>query len=139
MGSEAAEYLLVFTESTPERYDAMSREELEQALGRWNAWCDELAAQGRLRAGNTLAPVARTVSARGRSPAVDGPFAETKELIAGYMLITAASFDEATEIAETCPNIPNGMVVEVRPVAHACHLARALGWETMRGPVARPA
>lgn len=139
MGSQAAEYLLTFTETTPERYEAMSREELEQALGRWNAWCDELAALGRLRAGNTLAPVARTVSARGRTTVVDGPFTETKELIAGYMLITAASFDEATEIARTCPNLATGMVVEVRPVARACHLARALGWETMRGPAARPA
>jgi hypothetical protein len=42
--------------------------------------------------------------------------------------------DEATAIARECPNLPHGMEVEVRPIAQACHLARSLGWETMRGP-----
>ena len=64
----------------------------------------------------------------------DGPFAEAKEVVGGYILIEAASLDEATAIAEQCPNLPYGMVVEVRPIGQACHLARSLGWATMRGP-----
>jgi hypothetical protein len=138
MSSAASAYLLVFRESTPERYAAMSPEERRGALDRWNAWCDDLVAQGRLQHGNTLAPEARVVSAAGRR-AIDGPFAEAKELIGGYILLTAESLDEATAIAETCPSLPYGMVVEVRPVAEACHLARSLGWSTMRGPAEHPA
>lgn len=137
MQAGASSYLFIFRESTPERYDAMSPEERRQALERWNAWCDELAEQGKLQDGQTLAPAARVVSATGRAHAVDGPFAETKELIAGYFLLTAESFDEATAIAEQCPNLPHGMVVEVRPVAQACHLARSLGRDTMRGAEAQ--
>lgn len=130
-------YLLVFRESTPERYEEMTYEERRAALERWNAWCDELMAQGRVQGGNTLAPAGRVVSrvggARAVARAVDGPFAEAKELIGGYLLLSAASLEEATSIAEGCPNLPYGMVVEVRPVAEACHLARSLGWSTMRG------
>jgi len=71
--------------------------------------------------------------------AIDGPFTEAKEWIGGYMLLEATSLDEATAIAETCPNLPYGMVVEVRPIAQACSLARSLGWTTMRGPAEMPA
>lgn len=134
-------YLLVFRETTPERYEEMTYEERRAALERWNAWCDGLAAQGRVKGGNTLGPegrvVSRTGGARDVARAVDGPFAEAKELIGGYLLLSAASLAEATAIAEGCPNLPYGMEVEVRPVAEACLLARSLGWKTMRGPAAQ--
>lgn len=158
-GIEAtSSYLLVFRETTPERYEEMSCEERRAALARWNAWCDGLLAEGRLQAGNTLAPEGRVVSRAGGTRAVvsaaehaaeriagraaghttgravDGPFAEAKELIGGYILLHAGSLEEAVAIAEGCPNLPYGMEVEVRPVAQACHLARSLGWATMRGP-----
>ncbi len=132
--TDTAGYLLIFRESAPERYAAMTPEERRQALQRWNDWCDELAAQGRLQHGNTLAPAGRVVSSARVTCAVDGPFAEAKELIGGYILLTAASLDEATALAEQCPSLPYGMTVEVRPVAQACHLAGSLGWATMRGP-----
>ncbi|HEX7051220.1 MAG TPA: YciI family protein [Longimicrobiales bacterium] len=135
MGTTPSAYLLIFRETTPERYEAMSPEELRAALDRWNAWCDGLASQGKLQAGNTLAPEGRVIRGAGGKGVVDGPFAETKELIGGYILLEAASLDEALALARQCPNLEYGMTVEVRPVAQACHLARALGWETMRGPV----
>src|SRR5690606_22129043 len=59
MAAETSTYLLIFRETTPERYEALSREERMQALARWNAWCDELVAQGKLRSGNTLQPEGR--------------------------------------------------------------------------------
>jgi hypothetical protein len=139
MATAAPAFLLLFTESTPERYEAMSHEERRSALERWNEWCDTLAAEGKLRGGNTLAPEGRVVSRAGGTRAVDGPFAEAKELIGGYFLLEVESLEEATAIAEQCPNLPYGMVVEVRPVAQACHLARSLGWQTMRGEAAQPA
>lgn len=76
----------------------------------------------------------RVVSRAGGVRAVDGPFAEAKEVIGGYFLLTAADLDEATAIAEGSPNLDYGMTVDVRPIAPACHLARSLGWQTMREP-----
>lgn len=136
MATGTSAYLFVFRESSPETYEAMSADERRQALQRWNDWCDGLVAQGRLQHGNTLDPVGREVSRARGTRAIDGPFAEAKELIGGYFVLTADSLDEATAIAEQCPSLQFGMVVEVRPIAQACHLARSLGWETMRGPAA---
>lgn len=134
METGSSAYLLIFRESTPERYEAMPVEERRRCLDAWNAWCDRLAAEGKLQAGNPLLPEARVVSAAGGTRVVDGPFAEAKELIGGYFLLAVDSLDEATAIAEQCPNLRHGMIVEVRPVAEACHLARSLGWQTMREP-----
>lgn len=138
--SAPGSYLLIFRETSLDAYDALSPDERRQAMGRWNGWCDELAAQGRFLGGNTLESAGRVISAAPgipagrRARASDGPFAEAKELVGGYFLLSAAGLDEATAIAERCPFLEYGMTVEVRPVAAACHLARSLGWETMREP-----
>jgi hypothetical protein len=132
--TQAASYMLIFRDTTPERYEGMSREELRENLDRWNGWCDALASEGRLVAGHPLHDAGRVVAA-GKAPRpVDGPFAEAKELVGGYFLVNAADLDDATAIAGQCPLLGFGMTVEVRPVAGACHLARSLGWETMREP-----
>jgi hypothetical protein len=47
---------------------------------------------------------------------VDGPYAETKEVVGGYLFLTVANMEEATEIAKQCPGLPLGLTVEVRPV-----------------------
>jgi len=134
MQNAASSYLLIFRETSPERYQVMSTEERRAALDRWNAWCDQLAAAGVLQAGNTLYEEGRLISAASTARGIDGPFSEAKELIGGYFLISARSLDEATEIAQQSPNLPYGMSVEVRPIAPACHLARSLGMSTMREP-----
>lgn len=103
MSTTAASYLLVFRETTPERYAEMSRDERQAALERWNAWCDALAAEGRLQGGNTLAPEGRVVSAAGATRPLDGPFAETKELVAGFWMIQVRSREEAIEWARRIP------------------------------------
>jgi hypothetical protein len=134
MGAVANSYLLIFRESTPERYEVMSRDERRRALADWNAWCDKLAAQGKLLDGHPLLPEGRVVSRAAAGRRVDGPFAEAKELIGGYFFLNAESMDEATAIAEESPNLQYGMTVEVRPIAGGCHLARSLGLEGMREP-----
>lgn len=134
MSTTASNYLLIFRETALERYDDMSHEQRLQAMRRWNGWLDALVAQGKMQGGNTLDSSARIVSNTNGTRTVDGPFAEAKELIAGYFLLTARSLDEATAIAEQCPFLEYGMTVEVRAVAQACHLARSLGWETMQEP-----
>ena len=50
----------------------------------------------------------------------DGPFAESKEAIGGYFYLTVADENEAIEIAQQCPGLEYGAVVEVRPVADVC-------------------
>jgi hypothetical protein len=79
---------------------------------------DDMRKQGRLLAAEPLFPAktARTVRIReGRVSITDGPFAETKEQLAGFYLIDAATHDEALQIAATIPPARAGSI-EVRPV-----------------------
>lgn len=124
-------FMLIFRESTPERYKSLSPDQLDQLLGKWNAWYDGLAAVDKVQHGHPLEPAGRIVSA---GNAVDGPFAESKEVVGGYFLVNAADLEEATEIAKMCPMLEYGMLVEVRPVATGCHLAKSLGRSSMREP-----
>ena len=125
-------YMLLFRDTTPEVYKAMSAPQLEACLQDWNAWYDDLAARGKVDHGHPLEEGRRLVSGVRGEKVVDGPFLEAKEAIGGYFLLTVDSLDEATGIAQNCPNLKNGMVVEVRTVVRACHLAKSLGRETMR-------
>ncbi|MEP6846281.1 MAG: YciI family protein, partial [Panacibacter sp.] len=48
----------------------------------------------------------------------DGPYAEVKEMVGGYVIVKAASLEDAVEIAKSCPNLLYGGNVEVRHVMH---------------------
>ncbi len=79
---------------------------------------DELQSDGSLLESQQLEPVstARSVRMRGgRVTAVDGPFAETKEVLGGFNIIEAANMEEAVRIASEFPWIKTGCI-EVRPV-----------------------
>ena len=79
---------------------------------------DDMRKKGLLLAAEPLFPVetAKTVRVRGgRLSITDGPFAETKEQLAGFYLVDAASHDEALQLAATIPPAREGSI-EVRPV-----------------------
>ncbi len=85
----------------------------------WRLYMDELAAAGVMRGGNRLAPpwMASTVRVRdGKRLVQDGPFADTKELAGGYIVIDVATLDEALHWAAKSPSSLDGST-EVRPVA----------------------
>lgn len=70
---------------------------------------------------------AKTIRVRnGRTSIVDGPFAETKEMLAGFNLIEAADFDEAVRIAQEFPWARTGSV-EVRPVRDFAAVRQRVG------------
>ncbi len=82
------------------------------------AYSEEIEASGHRLAGEALKPVdtAATLRVRGGNVSVtDGPFAETKEQLAGFYLIDASDMDEALEVAAGIPPARVGSI-EVRPV-----------------------
>jgi hypothetical protein len=84
----------------------------------WTAYTQMLIADGALVAGDALMPTdtATTVRSRdGERLVTDGPFADTKEWLAGYYLIDVADLDKAIEYAGQMPNIAEGST-EVRPI-----------------------
>jgi hypothetical protein len=82
------------------------------------AWDNEMKSRGILVGGGALQPVRETTMLRVRGGEVlvsDGPFAETKEHLGGFILIDAATLDEAVRIASGIPMAKYGSV-EVRPI-----------------------
>jgi len=98
----------------------MPSEQLLREMGNYN---EELVKAGIMLAGEGLHPSskgARIEFSGSRRTVVDGPFAENKELIAGYWMWKVKSMQEAIEWAKRCPN-PTGeqSVLEIRPVFEA--------------------
>ena len=99
---------------------AMPSEQLLAEMGRYN---EELVKAGVMLAGEGLHPSSKGVrvqfSGKQRT-VVDGPFTETKELVAGFWLWQVRSMDEAIEWARRCPNpMPEDSELEIRPVFEA--------------------
>jgi hypothetical protein len=95
-----------------------SPEELATHTPLWGKYTQDLIDAGILRAGDRLqdTDVATTVRVRdGETQITDGPFAETKEFLAGYYLVECPDLDTALEHAAKMPNIGYGSI-EVRPV-----------------------
>jgi hypothetical protein len=95
----------------------LSPTELGQHLAKWNAWTESLIAAGRLANAQALTHPPRGTTLRGRDRIVtDGPYAESKDLVSGIVVVEAASLDEAGELARGCPIFEFDGSVEVRPV-----------------------
>lgn len=120
MSATTTSYMMIFRESAPDIYSSMSQQQRDDLADAWNSWYDGLAATGKVQHGHPLKPEGRVISGARGERVVDGPFAEAKEAIGGYFLLTVADLDEATEIAQRCPSLPLGMQVELRPIAEFC-------------------
>jgi hypothetical protein len=100
---------------------ALPSEKLLAEMGKYN---EELVKAGVMLAGEGLHPSSkgkRVAFSGGKKTVVDGPFAETKELIAGFWLWQVKSMDEALEWVRRCPDPMPGeeSVIEIRPVFEA--------------------
>lgn len=108
--------LLVYTD--PELMARLPQAEFDAHMRDCLRHADELQACGTLLGYQQLEPVATARSVRergGQVRVVDGPFAETKELLAGFNLVEAPSMDEAVRLAQDFPWTRYGCI-EVRPV-----------------------
>ncbi len=99
----------------------MPNEKLLAEMGKFN---EELVKAGVILAGDGLHPSSRGKRVRfsgGKKLVVDGPFAETKELIAGYWIWQVKSMEEAVEWVRRCPDPMPGdeAEIEIRPVFEA--------------------
>jgi hypothetical protein len=100
--------------------NSLSPTELQQHLARWTVWTQGLLAAGKLAHGHALGHPPAGKSVRGRDHVVtDGPYAESKDLVTGVLVVEAASLDEATELAHGCPILEHDGSVEVRSMVAA--------------------
>ncbi len=109
--------MLIFRNAGVDTHAHLTPEQQKVLAKKWNDWYDGLARAGKVEHGRPLALGGRVVSGAKGERVVDGPYAEGKEIIGGYIFLKVADIDEATEIAKHCPGLPLGLTVEVRPVA----------------------
>lgn len=113
--------VMVLVKATKEsEAGVMPGTELMAAMGDFN---EQLVKAGVMLAGEGLHPSARGKRVQfsgSRRTLVDGPFAETKELVAGFWLWQVKSMDEAVEWVRRCPNpMPGDSEIEIRPLFEA--------------------
>jgi hypothetical protein len=94
----------------------LSPQEIEKVMSQWVVWFDRLIEQGKADAGQPLANEGKVVSGKKGQFVADGPFAESKEAVAGYIFLQVGDLEEAVEIGKECPGLDYGVTVEVRPV-----------------------
>ncbi len=108
-------YLLLLHETAamPE----MSPAEMQAVIARYKAWGQKLAAAGRIGGSNKLEDgTGRVLRGQGGGMRItDGPYAETKDVVAGYFLIHADSYEDAVEWTKDCPHLEFG-AIEVRRI-----------------------
>jgi hypothetical protein len=98
----------------------LAEEELQQVMDNVMVWFEGLNQRGKIKASQPLGPQGRIISGTNGRFVVDGPFAESKEAVGGYLLLRADDFSEAVEIAQSMPTLRYGISVEVRPILAEC-------------------
>jgi hypothetical protein len=91
-----------------------SPEHMQEHMGKWMKWMDDLNKKGQLGGGLPLKNTGTVVKSKGI--VTDGPFAEGKEVVGGYLIVKADSLNEATEISKKCPIFEYDGTVEVREI-----------------------
>jgi hypothetical protein len=107
------EFMMIFR-MTPDPTFQMSPEDLSANIKQWQDWIGGIAAQGKFLSTNQLGFEGKTLKAK--SLITDGPYAEVKEIIGGYVIVKAENIDEAIGLAEGCPILFIGGNVEVRDI-----------------------
>ena len=104
---------LFLQRSVPGQSERPSPEQMQEMFAAFNAWKEKFKDRI-LDMGGQLDPRGKVVSASG---ATDGPFVEAKEIVGGYMFVTAASFEQALEVARESPGVMMpGSSVEIREI-----------------------
>ena len=98
------------------RQTSGSPEQMQQHLEKWVAWFKDLGAKGHLKdPGHPLEGRGAVVSGK-QKVIKDGPYAEAKDVVGGYIVVEASDLAHATELSKGCPILEVGGSVEVRPI-----------------------
>ena len=108
------DFLLIFRGGAADREEEQKSPEKWQAhMMKWKTWMEDLGKQGKFVGGQPLTEEGSVIHGK-KKMVTDGPFAESKEIVGGYLLIKAADLKEAVELSKGCPLLEHDGLVEVR-------------------------
>ncbi len=108
------EFLMIFRNEFKPDFKPTA-EQMQASIKQWQDWIGGIAAQGKFAGTNRLSSDGAKVM-RPNNVVTDGPYAELKEIVGGYLMVNAENFDQALKLAEGCPIFGVGGNVEVREV-----------------------
>lgn len=108
-------FMFVYREAKEQPPTQPSPEQMQQSMQSWLDWIKGGMEAGWItNPGDALKPESRIVHSD--ASIIDGPFAESKELVGGYSVVEAKDIDHAAKLTEGCPIFAVGGKVEVRPL-----------------------
>lgn len=112
-----SQFVYLFRTTEGEQREAMGTpERAQRSMKAWLSWIRDLEAKGHLK--NPGEPLDRggKVVRGSKKVVTDGPFAESKDLVAGFIVVEARDLDEAVQLAKACPMLEGSGSVEIRPI-----------------------
>jgi hypothetical protein len=113
------DFVLLLHQS-PTKFRDLSPEEIQKIITKYKTWREDLVQRNKMRGGQKLTDdVGRRLRIQGEKVSVtEGPFSESQEVLGGFFAIDAADYDEAVEIARTCPHLTGSQWIEVRQIEY---------------------
>jgi len=108
------DFMLLFRGATPKQL-GISPDQMEDHMAKWGAWIGGLSEKGIFKGGNPLDEAGKVLTGKD-VVLTDGPYSESKDLVGGFVSVSADNIEAATEIAKTCPILPDGGSVEIRAI-----------------------
>lgn len=110
-------YLFVYrNEPMPKDLPAPSPEQMQAILAEWGVWIEKFMKTGNIVDPGDALKECGKVLRDGGAAVTDGPYAEAKEILGGYSIVQAESYDHALTIAKDCPGAKHGSL-EIRELA----------------------
>ncbi len=106
-------FMLLFRGGEHHAYNAEVSQAAKDNMQKWINWMQALAEKGMLVGGEPLQPEGKQVNGT-KKVVSDGPYAEAKEIIGGYLIVNAKDINDAVEISMGCPIFDEDGKVEVR-------------------------
>jgi hypothetical protein len=98
------------------RDTSASPEQMQKTMEKWVVWFKDLGAKGHIKdPGHPLEHTGKVVTGK-KKIVNDGPYAEAKDVVGGYIVIEAKDIEQAVELSKGCPILDVGGSVEVRPI-----------------------
>jgi hypothetical protein len=109
---------MLFLHQDLERPRPATPDDFMPMIKEYAAWADKMRTEGHMKGGEKLADDAGKVIRHkgGRVTVTDGPYAESKELVGGYFVLSAKDYDEVCQLAESCPHLKFGGRIEIRQI-----------------------